>query len=301
MQEIVPGVFVETGFRGGNVGAILTDEGLVLIDAPPFPEDARRWKNFLREQTHLPIRAVIMTDSYRDRLLGPFWFQPPLLIAHAATHTAMSSLPGSYAGSVVNALTRDPGEMSGFGSAQLLLPNITFTHQAVLHFGKPALYLYAHPGPTKGSIWVHWPERGIIFTGDSVVVGTPPFVNSDHSKEWLESLNILRRPRFPVDIIIPGHGDVTDKEATEPISEFLRLARRRVRSLYKSQRSLSETALVVHELLALFPAPLESELEMVQQRVRTALQFIYNEFRDLEMDGIEILEEDEAPGVEIED
>lgn len=297
MQEIAPGVFVETAFRGGNVGAILTDEGLVLIDAPPFPEDARRWKNFLREQTHLPIRTVIMTDSYRDRLLGPFWFQPPLLIAHASTHATMSSLPNSYIMNIVHALTRDPSELSGFGSAQLLMPNVTYTQHAVLHFGKPALHLYYHPGPTKGSIWVHWPEKGVLFTGDSIVAGTVPFVNSNHSKEWLDSLTMLRRSRFTADIIVPGHGDLTDKEAIGPVSEFLQLARQRVRSLYKSQRPLSETAILIHELLAFFPAPLESELEAVQQRVRTALQFIYNEFRDLDVDAPKIFESEDGQGI----
>jgi cyclase len=298
LQEIAPGVFVETRFRGGNVGAILTDEGFVLIDAPPFPEDARRWKMFLREQSSLPIRALVMTDAYRDRLLGASWFQPPILIAHAATHAAMSSLPGSYAGMVVNSLTRDSVELSGFGAAQILLANVIFTEQMKLHFGKPALYLMHHPGPTKGSIWVHWPEKGILFTGDSIVVGTPPLVNASYSKEWLDSLSLVRRQRFPADIIVPGRGELTTKEATGPVSKFLRLARRRVRSLYKSQRPLSETAMLVHELLAFFPAPLESELDHVQQRVRTALQFIYNEFREQQMEGLELVEEEDEEIIE---
>lgn len=291
VQELTPRVFIETDFRGGNTVAFLTDEGFVLIDPPSFPDDARRWQAMLREKGEFVVRAVILSDAHRDRILGPHWFKPQVLIAHAATYSSLSTLPSSYVNTIVNSLTNDPYEQSKFSSAQLLLPTVTFTEKMRLYFGAQTLTLSWQPGPMDGSLWVVFPEQSILYSGDVVVVGTPPYLNSMHSKEWMDALNIIRH-RLSTRIIIPGRGNITDKEATEPISSFLRLARRRVRTLYKARRPPSETIMLVHELLALFPPPLESELEMFQQRVRTGLQCVYNEFRQIDHKGTpDILEE----------
>jgi glyoxylase-like metal-dependent hydrolase (beta-lactamase superfamily II) len=286
VQEISQDVLVETSFRSGvNTGAILTSEGYILIDPPAFPDDARRWQAILHEHSEdSPVRAVILTDAHRDRILGASWYKPMLLISHTNTRASLSSLPGSYLNTLVNMLTTDSVEQAKFSSARILIPNITFSDRIRLHFGDTTLLLSYHPGPTDGTIWIYSPQNRILFSGDSVIVGMPPFLNSMHSKEWLDALNIIRH-RMTLKQIVPGRGDLTHKESTVPISHYIRLARRRVRSLYKARRPPSETLMLVHELLALFPPPLESQLEGFQQRVRTGLQSIYNEFRQQDTDG----------------
>ena len=37
IQEVAPGVYVETGFHGANVGFVVTDEGVILIGTPLLP------------------------------------------------------------------------------------------------------------------------------------------------------------------------------------------------------------------------------------------------------------------------
>ena len=37
MREISPGIFVETDQRGANYGAVLTDDGVIIIDTPIVP------------------------------------------------------------------------------------------------------------------------------------------------------------------------------------------------------------------------------------------------------------------------
>jgi hypothetical protein len=41
IQEIGASIFVETELHGANVGFIVTDEGVILIDTPLLPDDAR--------------------------------------------------------------------------------------------------------------------------------------------------------------------------------------------------------------------------------------------------------------------
>lgn len=278
MQEVASRLYAETRFRGVNTVAFWTDEGYVLIDPPSFPEDSRLWQAMLREKHEGPIRAVILTDAHRDRILGAAWIKPMVFIAHTATQAALASLPNSYVNSLIHMLTSDLIEQTKFHAAHIVIPTVTFTERMRLHFGHQMIQIMHQPGPSDGSIWVNFPEQGVLFSGDTVVVGTPPYLNSMHSKAWMDSLNYIRH-RLVSKIIIPGRGSITSKEATEPISSYLRLARRRVRSLYKARRPPSETVMLVHELLSLFPSPHENELEGFQQRVRTGLQCIYNELR----------------------
>ena len=44
MQEIIKNVYIEDQFPGVTLGVIVTPRGLIQIDAPPSPEDARSWR-----------------------------------------------------------------------------------------------------------------------------------------------------------------------------------------------------------------------------------------------------------------
>ena len=77
---------------------------------------------------------------------------------------------------------------------------------------------------------------------------------------------------------MPGRGPLVDKDLTEPVSYYLRLARRRVQSLYRAGRPRADTATLVPELLELFPYH-ESDLEQIQRRIKTGLDRIYEEIK----------------------
>ena len=278
MQEIAPGIFVETGFRKVNVGAILTDDGFVLIDTPPYPEDARYWRDTLAHLSEKPICAIINTDYHRDRVLGNNRFKAPVIVAHEETIRHMRNLPASYVDSAVEALANSPLERNAFHGTQLKIPSIGFDHRLYLRYQDRIIPLMAMPGPTAGSIWVHLPEQRILFTGDSVVVDQHLYISSPNTKNWLESLTVLRRTRFPAEHIVPGRGPLVDKSASEPVSNYLRRARRRVHSLYRAGRPRADTSTLVPELLDLFPYN-EIEIERVQRRIKSGLDRIYEEFK----------------------
>lgn len=278
MQEIAPGIFVETGFRRINVGAILTDEGFVLIDTPPYPADAQRWRDTLADLSDKPVRAIILTDCHRDRLLGSCWFDAPVIVAHDETVAYMRNLPAAFLEMSVEALTNDLPERSAFAGVHIQLPTIGFSQRMQLRYGDCVIPLLSMPGPTAGSLWVHLPEQRILFAGDSIIVGQHPYISSANTKNWLESLTVLRRSRFPADRIVPGRGPLVDKSATEPISNYLRLARRRVQGLYRAGRPRADTAALVPELLEVFPCA-DGDLERIQRRIKAGLDRIYEEFK----------------------
>ena len=43
MREIAENVFIETEYDGVNVGAVRTRRGIIAIDVPSYPRQARDW------------------------------------------------------------------------------------------------------------------------------------------------------------------------------------------------------------------------------------------------------------------
>ena len=284
MQELAPGVFIESGFRRVNVGAILTDDGFVLIDTPPYPADARYWRNILASIADLPILAIVNTDCHRDRVLGNAWFDAKVIVAHDDTIASMRNLPSSFLETSVDALASDSVERNSFSGVQFRVPSVGFTRRMQLRYGGRHISLLGMPGPTNGNLWVHLPEYRILFAGDSVIADQHPYISSPCTKNWLDNLTILRRTRFPADLIVPGRGPVVDKSATESISNYLRLARRRVQSLYRAGRPRADTSTLVPELLDMFPYDAHN-LERIQRRIKSGLDRIYEEFKTTDKVG----------------
>lgn len=278
MQELASDVYVETGFRHVNVGAILTQEGWVLIDTPPHPEDALRWRDRLAGVANKPVLAIVNTDGHRDHILGNCWFGAHVIVAHQETVNQLNNLPSSFLDNMIDDLTDSVPLHSGFSDIRMCVPTVGFTQRMQLCYGTRRIPLVTMPGPAVGSIWVHLHDEKIVFTGDSVVVDQHPHILSSCTKVWLENLTALRRPRFVADQIVPGRGPVTDKSATESISEYLRLARRRVQSLYRAGRPRADTSTLVPELLDVFEHSPRQQ-EALQRRIKAGLDRIYDEFK----------------------
>ncbi|MER3458458.1 MAG: hypothetical protein C4309_07370 [Chloroflexota bacterium] len=278
MEQIAPGIYVETSYRAVNVGAIVTDRGLIVVDVPPFPTDARRWRLRLAQLNPSRILFVINTDGHRDRVMGNHWFDAPV-IAHETVGEKLRSYNGAFPQAFIDALVaRDPEAAEDLAHVRVVVPEVTFSRKLTLHIGGRTVVLMHMPGPTSGSIWVMCPTEAVVFTGASVVCGVHPNLMEAETKAWLESLVELRRDRFRARIVVPGRGPITDKSATEPVSNYLRQIRTRVRSLVQAGRPRSEAASLVAEFLPLFPISEETR-DRTQRRLKTGLERVYEEIK----------------------
>jgi glyoxylase-like metal-dependent hydrolase (beta-lactamase superfamily II) len=131
---------------------------------------------------------------------------------------------------------------------------------------------------------VVFPEEQVVFVGDTVVVKEHPYMDDCVSKAWLNTLTGLRRERFANWRIVPGRGPVTDQSVTEPISEYLRVARRRVWSLYRAGQPRVEVAALVPEFVPMFPVK-RGRRDETEERIRAGLERIYDEYQAEEQDG----------------
>lgn len=77
MQRITDSIYVDTGFRGCDSSFVVTSEGVVIIDTPMVPSEARRWRD--EALKHGEIRYVINGEPHTDYAAGDFWFDGELV------------------------------------------------------------------------------------------------------------------------------------------------------------------------------------------------------------------------------
>lgn len=277
-REVAPNVFVETEFHGANVGFVVTDEGVILIDTPLLPEDARSWMEEIRRRTDREIVYIINTDHHRGHILGNQYFPTAAVIAHEFAWKNMKSYGDSFRTRLLNLYReRMPSAVEEWGqNLHIVLPEITFTDRTILFKGDKEIQLIPLGGHTEATTVVYFPEDQLLFAGDLVVTDRPPFLSQGDTGEWLAALRYLRKLNY--ELLIPGHGELTGKEATENMSEFLRLVRRKVRSAYRAGLSKADTARSLRHLLNYWPIP-PFEKPKADRRFKSSLNRVWNEMR----------------------
>ena len=282
MDKLTSHVYVESGYRGCTVGAILTPLGVVCVDTPLLPADARSWRSQIATLTNLPILYTIYTDGHRDRVLGQQWLGGQV-VAHEATWEKLRSYGDAMRQQVVEFLSHhnalDAAEELG-RYLQLGLPSLTVSNGGTLtlHLGKPQIVIRPVGGATPGSIWVELPDQAVVFTGDLVTINTHPFMSEAHTASWLERLSELRASDYFATKIVPGRGSGYRRSDTEKVVAYLTDMRRRVREMQAERRGKFDPAELLPEFIDRFPIP-SDEHERVQRRIRTGLEKVSEEIK----------------------
>jgi cyclase len=276
MQEIAPGVYVKLDYEGANVGCVLTDVGAVVIDTPLIPSDGKDWAAQVARVTN-KVLYVFNTDHHRAHIMGNQYFNAPV-VAHEVAWREMSNYKETFIERTKNIFKRDPEIAAQFDRVVLKKPEITFTGRLVLKKGGREIHLIYLGGHTPATSGLWLPKERILFSGDAVVVGEHPSLGQSISKEWLDVLTRLRK--MSLAHIVPGHGPLCNVEATEPVSDYIRSLRSRVRSQYRAGRSKSEAAVVINQMIDYFPYR-TGDKSFVEKRIRAGISRVYDEMKSM--------------------
>ena len=279
MRKIASNVYASTEYPGANVGFIVMPAGAIAVDVPALPRDARAWRQQITETADGPILYLVLTDGHPDRLLSARLLEAPIVAARGVYNRASVYTDGFWRGVVEGWARRYPEAANDLAGAPIVLPEVMFTRSLTLHKGGVDLTIDYVAGAAPGSAWVHLPERGVLFAGDTLVVDSHPFLDAaPDTKAWLNTLTALRRPRFSKTTIVPGRGPLCDPAASRPLSEYIALARRRVRSLRAAGAGRADITALVAKMLPLFPIA-EDERDLVPRRIKAGLDRLYKELQ----------------------
>jgi cyclase len=275
MEQIAAQVYAETKYESGNVGFIITDAGLVCVDVPMRPSDARDWRIEIASVTQKPIIALIQTDYDQIRVVGTYLFKVPV-IAHDHAWERMKIYSSEK---TLNQINEMIAEETGRTNWKARMPDITFKDRLVLHKGGREIHVIHGGGHSSATCLVYLPEDNVVFSGDLVFSRQHPTMDFAETKQWLSALNQLRK--MPADRIVPGHGSICDKEATYPLSDYIRDIRAMVRKNFQAGRSKSETSsTVIPEFFEFFPYD-EAKRDQIRARIKGGSDRIYDEYRAL--------------------
>jgi glyoxylase-like metal-dependent hydrolase (beta-lactamase superfamily II) len=128
-----------------------------------------------------------------------------------------------------------------FENTTLTLPKETFDGEMALYVGsKEVRLIEVGPAHTMGDTLVCVPGDRVVFTADILFIGGHPIVWVGPVGNWLRACN--RILAMDVDVIVPGHGPITDKHGVTRIKEYLQYIYDEARIRYEAGMSALEAA-----------------------------------------------------------
>ena len=212
---------IHNDFVPGNVTALITDEGVVLVD-DKFEIDVDNILAQLKTVTDQPIRYVINTHHHGDHSGGNTRLQGMNAVAVASEEARENMVAGNQPG----------------------LPTVVFKDHAHIYLGGKDVELYhfgrAH---TNGDLVVYLPAHRTLVAGDMFTFGdaTPQLIDyagGGSAKEWTKTLDAVLQLDF--DTVIPGHGVVTTKQEMRAFRDSTVTLRTRVRAMILAKQSRDE-------------------------------------------------------------
>ncbi|MBN2006807.1 MAG: hypothetical protein JXA21_25860 [Anaerolineae bacterium] len=233
MEEIAPGIFVETGYPPYNLALIRTNDGALAVDLPPHPEHARQWLDTAQEAVG-KIKYVILSDAAPERQVAASLSGHPLIATTATRslimshdergwHELLEAVSGQY--------DEAPRKAPPLKQCRIAL---SFSVYFNIHADIGLLHFEAAPGGPPGALWITLPNQHLLFAGDIVAIDEPPpLENSANSQAWFEALGLLSG-RSEIQRIVAGRGTTPVlRGAVEQEREFVRTMRRTAHDLFK--------------------------------------------------------------------
>jgi glyoxylase-like metal-dependent hydrolase (beta-lactamase superfamily II) len=277
MNEIAEGIFVETEFEGVNVGAVVSDDVLIYIDAPTFPRDARFWSTQVERLYPGRLRFLVLTDYNGDRILNSRWLQATL-ICQKNSAGKINGYDKRYPQKLLDSLhQRNLIQGKDLSNSPVDKASISFSSGLRIQSTTCDILLDHKPGPTSGSLCVQIPDNKVLFSGDAIVCDTFPPLSEMCSHSWLNTLESFDLCDLAGFRVVPGRGSITDPSAVSIVAEFIKAMRSAVLEFFRSSQPVEEIGQLSSQFLHFFPRGNLPDAWLAED-ITKGLERIYNEY-----------------------
>ena len=271
MRKIAPGVFVEDKYPAVTIGAVVTQQGVILVDSPLRADDTRAWMASLADLGR--PRYMALLDSHPDRVLGAR-MASFTLVGHDWTRLIMSAWSDSFKGNT-NPIGADADGLKRITGVRRAIPELTFSGEMRIRLGEREFQFLHRPGPTPGSIWMLVPDAKAIFIGDTVTVKEPPYLGHAEIEKWLETLQDLRHSRFRSFKLISGRDGLIKRDDINAMARFLRRIPHRIRDFSERGEAPEAVGNYAQQLIRSYKAIAPARMDLSMLRLKTGLIHLY--------------------------
>lgn len=160
------------------------------------------------------------------------------------------------------------------------LPTKTFCGRHELQVGNQAVELLeVGPAHTEGDIIVHVPGQKTVYTGDILFIDGTPIMWAGPVSNWIAACDKIIE--LQPDVIVPGHGPITDIQGVKSVQEYLRYINIEARKRFDAGLSVRDAA---HDIaLGDYSSWLDAE------RIAVNVDTLFREYRN-DKSGPKIME-----------
>jgi glyoxylase-like metal-dependent hydrolase (beta-lactamase superfamily II) len=252
-SEIGDRVFVRRyTFYDQNIGVVLGDEGVLLIDTRISHRQADEIIADLRTLTPLPVRVVVNTHGHSDHTFGNNRFRPAVIWGHDRCVAMMERTGEGQIAAVTAAIPELAEEL-----AEVVLdpPDRTFAETATVEIepgGRSVQLDYLGRGHTDNDIVVRVPDADLLFAGDLLEADATPFFGDSFPLDWPVTVEAL--VELATGAVVPGHGTIGDRGfAVRGMTEF--------RAVAELSRLVHRGVIGIDDAVLRTPYPADTALE----------------------------------------
>lgn len=288
--ELVPGTWmffgniaeVDPNNRGfnGNAGFVITEEGVVVIDALGTPKLARRMIATIRAKTERPIRWLIITHAHPDHFYGAAAFaQIPGIhvVSHQGTEEYVHSERIERSVAYRKAFIPEDMRLGPDGRFRAIVPDVLIGGPRYgwleLRVGEEVFRIYnTGTHHSHGDLVVHQKKADIAWVSDLAFNGRVTFMGDGHTREMLENLDWLLRELGDVRLMVPGHGS-----AQTPPFPMVAKTRAYIEALRAKMAEAVEEGLDLQEAVDAADLPEWRDVRLYGLNHRLNANFVYRE------------------------
>jgi len=176
-----------------NSGIIVTNDGVVVLDALNTEAVARAQREAIANTIKQPVRVLVSSTFHDNYSKGNVAYADVLKIGTEDYRTDLLALMQRQKVSAEEQAAR--------------LPNQTFRDRLTLYFGgKEIQILFVGRAHTRGDSVIFVPQDRIVYLSELFFAEQFLFINDGYGIDWLRALDAVEA--LGADIFVPGHGPI---------------------------------------------------------------------------------------------
>jgi cyclase len=194
LRQIIPGHYVYSTSNAGRVfssGVIVTDEGVLVVDALDSEAIARAERESISSSVKQPVRYLVSSSFHDPFSKGNIAYGDVFKIGHE-----------NYRAGLLDQMKRGGASAD---EQRARLPTETFRDRVTFYLGaKEFQILHFGPGHTQGDSIVFVPQDRIAYLSEVFFSEEFPNMAQGYGVSWLRVLDSVEA--LGADIFVPGHG-----------------------------------------------------------------------------------------------
>jgi len=246
--KVADGVYMFENSRGsGNSTAVITDEGVVVLDF--HIGNADQTLAGIRKLTDKKVRYLISSHSASDHASGAWHFREDKPI-YIASKNQIHDMYMQEAKEFEERKNSDDPRNAAYKGKELVRPDIGFDGTMTLYFGGLTFHITAEGrGHSTGDLTVFIPQRRVMLMADLLDTEIHPGQGESgeifysNVEGWMNILDNIMQRNLPVDTYVPGHGPAHIGRGVKDLEEQKRyyvVMRNEVSKMIQAGKSLEQ-------------------------------------------------------------